>query len=123
MSLTTKVAGYSLKKYLLSRAKDKILAHLFSKFAFLGWGPMGWLTGFIVDNALKRLAEETEELARLMYIEHDLNSDLSDVQDTIDKINEGKEDLTDEEKKRLDEELAKRARDLIKFNRASMPNG
>lgn len=111
----------ALKSIIMQQAREKILAYVFKKVAFLSWGPMGWLTGFIVDRALEAMVEQTEIMVRLAHMHYDINSDLKDVEETIKEIKQS-EGMDDEEKKELDRKLKEHFRDLAKFNRGSMSN-
>lgn len=114
----------TIKNILIAEAKGKILASIFKKWALLSWGPFGWLTEFIVSEALEALAEQTELMIKIGYMRADINDKVQEVQDAIQGIREAqaKTETTQEEIDELDKKLAEAAFDLIHFNRDRLSN-
>ena len=50
-----------LGKFVLKGLAKKALAGLFTKFPFLGWGPVGWFVTFLVDKYIDIFLSEVQK--------------------------------------------------------------
>lgn len=89
---------------------------LLTKLPFLSLGPLGWITSFLITRFVEFLTDKTILGATLLYIDISNDGKVKAVEKATEKINDAKKQgATNEEIERLDKELAKVGRDLIKF--------
>jgi len=108
--------GGSLKKRLIKMAVEQITKFLFKKLTFLAWGPVGSIVTYFVTKGVVLIIDKTVIGAHVAYIYGDTHFDKLAVIKVIKKFKElESEGLTDEQKKKLDIELADAGRELIRF--------
>ena len=105
-----------IKRLVVGLAKRQLLDFLVKKAAFFALpvvNPLaGWIIGFVLEKAL----EVTILGVTLAYIELDVNGDVKEVKRILEKIAQKKlENASEEELRKLDDDLAKAALKLISF--------
>lgn len=108
-------AGGALKKKIIELATGEITQWLFSRLPFLAWGPIGAIVSWIVTKGIIRIIDKTIIGAHVLYIYADTTFDRKSVEKIIKKINQFGKEVTDEERKKLDDELAIDVRELIRY--------
>ncbi len=99
-------------KHIVKQAMKAILA----KLPFLSWGPLGWITSYLLTNLVTFLADKTILGATLLYIDVSNGKKVKAVDEAIEKVQNAKtEGATVEEIKKLDDELAEAGFKLIKL--------
>ena len=105
-----------LKKGIIKMAVKQITGFLFKKIAFLAWGPVGSIVTYFVTKGVVLIIDKTIIGAHVLYIYGDTHFDKQAVVKVIMKFRElDKEGLTDEQKKKIDIDLANAGRELIRF--------
>lgn len=108
--------GGPVKKRLVKMATQQIMKFLFKKVAFLVWGPLGPIVGYFVTKGVVLIMDKTVIGAHVLYIYGDVTFDKIAVRKVISKFKElEKEGMTDEQKQKLDIELASAGRELIRY--------
>lgn len=108
--------GGPLKKRLIKMAVDQITKFLFKKLTFLAWGPVGSIVSYFVTKGVILIIDKTVIGAHVAYIYGDTHFDKIAVMKVIKKFKEFEsEGLTDEQRQKLDIELADAGRELIRF--------
>jgi len=109
-------AGNAIKKKLIKLAVGQITSRLVAFLPILGAGPIGWIVGKYVTKAVIFIMDKTIIGAHVLYIYGDVHLDKKAVRDVIKKIREStQEGISDEDRKKLDDELAKKLIDLMEF--------
>lgn len=109
-------AGSAIKKKLIKLAVEQVAQRLFIALPFLSWGPLGWIVGKYLTKGVMYLFDETLIGAHVLYIYGDVSIDKKAVRNVIVKIQEAsKEGLTDEQIKKLDDELADKLLNLMQL--------
>lgn len=103
-----------IRDYVLKTAVQQVMKYLFSKLAFLSWGPFGGIAQYFVTKLVVIMIDKTILGVHILLIYADVNSDVKEVKELVKKINSLKGKNADE-LKGLDEELAKAQLDLIRF--------
>ena len=108
--------GGSLKKRLIKMAVGQVTKFLFAKLPFLAWGPLGFIVTQLATKAVVYIMDQTIIGAHVAYIYGDTHLDKVRMRNVIKKFRElEKEGMTDEQRKKLDDELADAGRELIRF--------
>lgn len=107
--------GGVLKKKLIELGTKQITQWLFSRLPFLAWGPVGMIVSWVVTKVVIRIIEKTIIGAHVLYIYADTTFDRKAVEKIIKQINQLDKGVTDEERQRLDKDLAIASRELIRF--------
>ena len=108
--------GQAAKKKIIALAVGQITSRLFAFLPFLAGGPFGWLIGRYATKAIIFIMDKTLIGAHVLYIYGDVHLDKKAVRDIIKKIQKSTEEgLTDEERKKLDDELAEKLISLMEF--------
>ena len=108
--------GNALKKKLVKLAVEQITQRLFIALPFMAWGPLGSIVVWGVTKGIIFLIDETVVGAHVLYIYGDVHFDKVRVQKMIRKIRAAtKEGLTDEQIKKMDDELALDLIELMEF--------
>lgn len=108
-------AGGAIKSKLIELATGEITRWLFARLPFLAWGPIGSIVSWFVTKALIKIIDKTIIGAHVMYIYADTTFDRKKVENIIGKINQLKEGVSNEERQKLDDELASASIELIQF--------
>ena len=114
--------GTQLKKAIIKKVVEQITGWLFRKLAFLAWGPLGSIVTYFVTKGVIWLLDQTIIGAHVLYIYGDTTFDRKRVEKLIQKFNKFDENTTDEERKKLDEELDKALIELMQFGTIRLPN-
>jgi hypothetical protein len=82
---------------------------------------MSILTNFILDKVLNFLVEKTDLLIDFLLIDHEVNSELKEVNEILAKIKDmrSKPDVTYEERAQINNDLARAGRELISLRKRS----
>lgn len=108
-----------LRGYIAKLVTKKLRAWLVSRVAFFSWGPVGFLTSFLLEKLFDKALEITFLGAMVAYIVIDTNRDLNAVEKILKEINEREGELTNDDMEEIDKRLADAGRELIKFGTIS----
>lgn len=96
----------------------KIMSTIVAKFAFLGWGPIGFILEQIVEKIVSIALEQINLFVTDRIVDISVNGDVDRVDKITDKLveyEENKDAYTEEELDELDNELIDAYRDLFNF--------
>lgn len=93
----------------------RLLNWLVSQWAFLGWGPVGFVVSFFIQKVIEQALKQTFLGAMIGYIFLEVRSDLNALEKVIKEIGEHEGEITDDTKKEFDKRLATAGRELIRF--------
>lgn len=116
--LVNALAGYAggvIKSKIIELATGEITRWLFARLPFLAWGPLGAIVSWVVTKGIIKIIDKTIIGAHVLYIYADTTFDRKAVEKIIKNINQLDKGVTDEERKKLDDELAEASIELIRF--------
>ena len=105
-----------LKQRITKMGVDQLLGILISKAPFMSFGPLKGIATFFIKKGVTALMEQTIIGAHVLYIYGDTHFDKLKVQKIIKKMSALEGEMTDEQRQKLDAELASAGRELIHFN-------
>ena len=109
-------SGGLLKKNLIKMGVKQVTKIIFKNLSFLAWGPVGKIVTYFVTKGIVLIIDKTVIGAHVLYIYGDTHFDKIAVRKIIKKFKELEgEGLTDEQRKKLDSELAAAGRELIRY--------
>jgi hypothetical protein len=103
-----------LKETIIKLAVEQFMKWLLVKLPFLSFGPLNYITSYIMEKVITKVVEQTILGVKIMNITREVNDQVKEVEKVVEKLKT--KEITLEEKERLDAELEQRVIDLIKFN-------
>jgi len=100
--IVRKYAGLGKSGFITLISED-VLAFIFTKVKFLSWGPLGWLTGFIVTKIITIAVEKTALGVKFLEIEKQVDDEVNDVKRSLKKLNNTDENNEEQRIANLDE--------------------
>lgn len=101
-----------IKENIVSLATKSVMDKLVEKAAFMAWGPLNSLVSMLLGKLLRFVITKTVLELYILKAHYNVDKQVNEVNEVLKEIHSG-EKLSDERLKEIDEELIKKARDLI----------